>query len=264
MQGDTAQQGGSQPEASVANHVIWGAVILSGSSSSDDRTSPSHSLDIGETNDSKASKRQDWQIQVGGTSMSATPQRVRQLARKTKPGVASSSGAKPTTAAAASKSADVAASSTSTSSTTGGPSPALNSSAIAKRMMKIEQMQQQISDGVVFEVLSEDTEDTSSGSDYDPGNGAAGAAGDDRYKRLGEISEGSRLHDLGQCKPCAWHWKRVGCKSGEACLFCHTCEIGTLKVRRKEKIATLRAESAAVAASNQAKPVRPGRQLLSL
>lgn len=44
-------------------------------------------------------------------------------------------------------------------------------------------------------------------------------------------SEGSRLHHLGKCKPCAFHHK-VGCLSGQACQFCHECPMHE-KLRRK-------------------------------
>jgi len=48
-------------------------------------------------------------------------------------------------------------------------------------------------------------------------------------------SVGSREHDLGTCKPCAFlHTK--GCENGESCSFCHLCEPGEKKRRRKDKM----------------------------
>lgn len=55
-------------------------------------------------------------------------------------------------------------------------------------------------------------------------------------------SVGAQLHHLGQCRPCAWHWKLPGCANGSDCDFCHACENGTLQKRRKERIAHYRAE----------------------
>jgi len=44
---------------------------------------------------------------------------------------------------------------------------------------------------------------------------------------------GSRGHFVGLCKPCAFIFKD-GCKSGPVCQFCHLCEPGTKKRRKKE------------------------------
>jgi len=46
-------------------------------------------------------------------------------------------------------------------------------------------------------------------------------------------SQGSRLHETGNCKPCAFslHGR---CKSGTDCEFCHLCEPGERKRRKKE------------------------------
>jgi len=44
-------------------------------------------------------------------------------------------------------------------------------------------------------------------------------------------SVGSRLHDTGRCKPCAFYHSK-GCNSGFACLFCHLCPANE-KQRRK-------------------------------
>lgn len=48
-------------------------------------------------------------------------------------------------------------------------------------------------------------------------------------------SQGSTLHHLGTCHPCAWYWKPVGCQSAAECTFCHLCPDGVLKARKKAK-----------------------------
>jgi hypothetical protein len=48
-------------------------------------------------------------------------------------------------------------------------------------------------------------------------------------------SVGSSLHFQGQCKPCAFFWKSVGCKYGTECQFCHLCDADERKRRNKEK-----------------------------
>merc|ERR1711939_255019 len=46
---------------------------------------------------------------------------------------------------------------------------------------------------------------------------------------------GSLGHQVGRCKPCAFaHTK--GCADGVNCKFCHLCEPGEKKRRRKEKL----------------------------
>jgi len=58
-------------------------------------------------------------------------------------------------------------------------------------------------------------------------------------------SVGSELHDSGNCRPCAWYWKSVGCTSGFACQFCHACGPGVFQlktaIRRAERVAELKA-----------------------
>ncbi|CAK9075874.1 unnamed protein product [Durusdinium trenchii] len=47
-------------------------------------------------------------------------------------------------------------------------------------------------------------------------------------------SIGSRLHGSGLCKPCAWHWKKGGCKNGAECRHCHKCPKGEVTRRKRE------------------------------
>jgi hypothetical protein len=48
-------------------------------------------------------------------------------------------------------------------------------------------------------------------------------------------SVGSAKHEYGTCKPCAFlHTK--GCASGFDCEFCHMCEAGAVKQRKKQKL----------------------------
>lgn len=52
-------------------------------------------------------------------------------------------------------------------------------------------------------------------------------------------SKGSSLHASGKCRPCAFlHTK--GCENGLNCEFCHLCEPGEKKKRRKEKLESQR------------------------
>lgn len=41
-------------------------------------------------------------------------------------------------------------------------------------------------------------------------------------------------HDAGNCRPCAWFWKKGGCYKDNSCGFCHMCPDGEVK-RRKQK-----------------------------
>eukprot|EP00403_Amphidinium_massartii_P027371 CAMPEP_0178400326 /NCGR_PEP_ID=MMETSP0689_2-20121128/15732_1 /TAXON_ID=160604 /ORGANISM="Amphidinium massartii, Strain CS-259" /LENGTH=252 /DNA_ID=CAMNT_0020021119 /DNA_START=103 /DNA_END=861 /DNA_ORIENTATION=+ len=50
---------------------------------------------------------------------------------------------------------------------------------------------------------------------------------------------GSMAHFEGNCKPCAFFHTK-GCRQGPNCEFCHLCDAGERKKRRKEKIAVLR------------------------
>jgi len=58
-------------------------------------------------------------------------------------------------------------------------------------------------------------------------------------------SSGAELHQSGECNPCAWNWRPRGCVNAQDCKFCHMCEEGALKLRRKERVAKLKADRAA-------------------
>jgi len=60
---------------------------------------------------------------------------------------------------------------------------------------------------------------------------------------------GSAGHYLKRCKPCAFILK--GCSSGVECKFCHLCEYGEKKRRKKEKMAARRE-------GREARKPRPG------
>jgi hypothetical protein len=51
----------------------------------------------------------------------------------------------------------------------------------------------------------------------------------------GLVSIGSAMHDAGKCKPCAFLYTK-GCENGINCPFCHLCEPGEKKKRRKDKV----------------------------
>mmetsp|Transcript_21033 Transcript_21033/g.45553 ORF Transcript_21033/g.45553 Transcript_21033/m.45553 type:complete len:368 (-) Transcript_21033:103-1206(-) len=48
-------------------------------------------------------------------------------------------------------------------------------------------------------------------------------------------SLGSENHSVGTCRPCAWFWKEVGCQNGQSCNYCHLCDEGALKAKKKSK-----------------------------
>mmetsp|Transcript_4668 Transcript_4668/g.11331 ORF Transcript_4668/g.11331 Transcript_4668/m.11331 type:complete len:246 (+) Transcript_4668:69-806(+) len=54
---------------------------------------------------------------------------------------------------------------------------------------------------------------------------------------------GSAGHFDGTCKPCAFFHTK-GCRQGFGCEFCHLCEAGERKRRRKEKVTLLRQQRA--------------------
>eukprot|EP00931_Biecheleriopsis_adriatica_P083658 TRINITY_DN572_c0_g1_i2.p1 TRINITY_DN572_c0_g1~~TRINITY_DN572_c0_g1_i2.p1 ORF type:complete len:321 (-),score=67.32 TRINITY_DN572_c0_g1_i2:322-1284(-) len=56
-----------------------------------------------------------------------------------------------------------------------------------------------------------------------------------------QSSKGSALHSSGTCKPCGWFWKTAGCSNGADCDFCHICTPEDAKLKKKQKMAKLRA-----------------------
>jgi len=48
-------------------------------------------------------------------------------------------------------------------------------------------------------------------------------------------SLGSALHATGNCRPCAWFWKPIGCQNDQNCTFCHLCPEGAVKARKKSR-----------------------------
>lgn len=64
-----------------------------------------------------------------------------------------------------------------------------------------------------------------------------------------KYSAGSDLHNLGQCSPCAWNWRPAGCVNGSHCSFCHMCEEGEIKQRRKNRLVKLKSSKSAVASA---------------
>jgi len=57
-------------------------------------------------------------------------------------------------------------------------------------------------------------------------------------------SAGSVGHFDGVCRPCAWEPKPGGCSKADSCNFCHLCEEGELKKRKKQRIVALRESKA--------------------
>lgn len=60
---------------------------------------------------------------------------------------------------------------------------------------------------------------------------ATASSVEDSVSLPGQYSVGSRNHEIGRCKPCAFYHTK-GCTSGEQCLFCHLCPAHE-KQRRK-------------------------------
>jgi len=65
--------------------------------------------------------------------------------------------------------------------------------------------------------------------------GSSNCSTDDTDQVKGDFpTKGSAKHHLGLCKPCAFVFKN-GCNSGWDCEFCHICEPGEKKRRKKER-----------------------------
>jgi hypothetical protein len=67
-------------------------------------------------------------------------------------------------------------------------------------------------------------------------------------------SLGATNHVEDTCKPCAWNWKPAGCSKGSDCDFCHLCDEGAVRQRRRAKIARLRAEEKAARRAKRLQP----------
>ncbi|CAL1173637.1 unnamed protein product [Cladocopium goreaui] len=66
--------------------------------------------------------------------------------------------------------------------------------------------------------------------------GSATDSGTEPSKPIQSIeSIGSRLHESGLCKPCAWFWKPTGCRNGTECRHCHSCTLGEFNRRKRER-----------------------------
>ncbi|CAL1173638.1 unnamed protein product [Cladocopium goreaui] len=66
--------------------------------------------------------------------------------------------------------------------------------------------------------------------------GSATDSGTEPSKPIQSIeSMGSRLHESGLCKPCAWFWKPTGCRNGTECRHCHSCTLGEFNRRKRER-----------------------------
>ena len=57
----------------------------------------------------------------------------------------------------------------------------------------------------------------------------------------GRRGRGRRRASRGICKPCAFVHRKEGCKSGATCKFCHLCDQGARKQRKRDKHQMLRA-----------------------
>lgn len=57
---------------------------------------------------------------------------------------------------------------------------------------------------------------------------------------LGALSIGSEGHFGRNCKPCGWNRREGGCFKGATCEFCHLCDNGALKRKKKARLARLK------------------------
>mmetsp|Transcript_117818 Transcript_117818/g.293825 ORF Transcript_117818/g.293825 Transcript_117818/m.293825 type:complete len:594 (+) Transcript_117818:96-1877(+) len=75
---------------------------------------------------------------------------------------------------------------------------------------------------------------------------------------------GSLLHGTGNCKPCAWFWKPVGCQKDQQCSHCHLCPEGERKQRKKSKMFMMRTGIAPQKDKSEQDLERQGMHSLSL
>jgi hypothetical protein len=82
-------------------------------------------------------------------------------------------------------------------------------------------------------LLGSSTASNAGGSALIPNSGELSM---DAQVRMGtlEMSRGSALHAVGACKPCAFVFQD-GCANGTDCEFCHLCDPGERKRRKKER-----------------------------
>lgn len=69
------------------------------------------------------------------------------------------------------------------------------------------------------------------------------------------------LHESGQCRPCAWFYKKPGCQNGDSCGYCHLCPEGELKARKKSKVLLLKSGALEPKKQNSGTGPGAGRQL---
>jgi len=60
--------------------------------------------------------------------------------------------------------------------------------------------------------------------------------------RSPQWSLGSTLHGSGECKPCGFYWRTMGCKDGAACNHCHLCTVEATREKRKSRKQELKRE----------------------
>jgi hypothetical protein len=69
-----------------------------------------------------------------------------------------------------------------------------------------------------------------------PGEKADGAP-----KAVISREEMQALHDRKECRPCAYFYFKVdGCRNSESCEFCHLCNKGEIKRRKRQKVKELK------------------------
>lgn len=66
-----------------------------------------------------------------------------------------------------------------------------------------------------------------------------------------EMSVGSAGHSAGTCKPCAWNRQASGCFKGSACEFCHMCDEGAVKRKKKARTSRMKANRRTVKRAKQ-------------
>ena len=100
----------------------------------------------------------------------------------------------------------------------------------------------------------------------DPSSSSSGASIDMQpIPEQPEAWVGSAGHDTGECLPCVWLRKKLGCRQGAACQFCHLCEKGAFKKMKQQQAAKARLEThhkKTTAAPHHAQPASASHQQL--